>query len=199
MRPGSALLLLMGFVLLGVVGCGATATPKPLPMAARVLGNEEFPGYTSEPPRSSNGPQAYLAVDSGLPPSQRAAWISRLRSEGFKKGLTEFLDSLQGVKTGLSGVIQLGSAASAQAELAAESHAFQRLNAETFPVRAIPGAAGYGFSGSNGGGQNVLFADGPFLYLVGYSWSGAAHGPKQSALISVATKLYTRVRGHPAP
>jgi hypothetical protein len=48
------------------------------------------------------------------------------------------------------------------------------------------------------GGENVLFADGSFLYLVGYGWIGNAHSPKHSALIDAATKLYVRVHGHPA-
>jgi hypothetical protein len=74
----------------------------------------------------------------------------------------------------------------------------KRQFAERFRVKAIPGAVGYGFSGSGEGGENPLFADGPFLYIVGYGWLGSAHNSKHSALIDAATKLYARLHGHPA-
>jgi len=86
----------------------------------------------------------------------------------------------------------------ARAELAAELRFYEGKLAQTFRVKKIPGAVGYGFTGSGEGGENVLFADGSFLYLVGYGWIGNAHSPKHSALIDAATELYVRVHGHPA-
>lgn len=88
--------------------------------------------------------------------------------------------------------MQLGSAASARAELAAEVR-YAKLTQLTFRVSTIPGAVGFGGSG----GENIVFADGPFLYLVGNAWSGSTHNPKHTALIEATTKLYQRVHGHP--
>jgi hypothetical protein len=67
-----------------------------------------------------------------------------------------------------------------------------------FRVSAIPGAVGFGTAVGNAGGENIVFADGVFLYLVGNGWSGSAHNPRRAALIGAATKLYMRVHGHPA-
>jgi hypothetical protein len=69
-------------------------------------------------------------------------------------------------------------------------------------VSAIPGAVGFGGgpgAGQSGvGGENIVFADGSFFYLVGNAWSGSTHNPKRAALVRAATKLFKRVHGHPA-
>jgi hypothetical protein len=193
-----AVVVLASFVLLAGVACGATAKSKPLAMTARVVRPGEFKGYTPEDPRAFSSPRAYLAGGANMTPAQLTAWIARLTREGFERDVTEFLEGAQGPGTGLSGVMQLGSDASARAELAAELRFYEGRLAQTFRVKTIPGAVGYGFSGSGEGGENVLFADGPFLYLVGYGWIGNARSPRHSALIDAATKLYMRVHGHPA-
>jgi hypothetical protein len=111
------------------------------------------------------------------------------------------LDDAQGPQNGLSWVMQLGSAASARTEFAAmiRFEKAQGQASETFRVSAIPGAVGFGGYGNSQGGENIAFADGPFLYLVGNAWSGSTpHNPKRAALIEAATKLYTRVHGQPA-
>jgi len=61
-------------------------------------------------------------------------------------------------------------------------------------VKTIPSAIGF----RRKHGANVLFADGPFVYLEGSGWFQKARDPTHSALINAATKLYTRVHGHPA-
>jgi hypothetical protein len=48
-------------------------------------------------------------------------------------------------------------------------------------------------------GDNVEFADGPYLYLVGDGWSrGMKNTPPRSSLIAAAGKLYKRVHNQPA-
>jgi hypothetical protein len=54
-----------------------------------------------------------------------------------------------------------------------------------------------GLAGDSGG-EHIVFADGPFLYLVGNAWTGSTRNPRHAALIEAATKLYQRVHGHPA-
>lgn len=190
-------MLFVSLVLAVGVACGSSAKRKPLAVTARVIRAGEFAGYAPGSRTSFKTPEGYL-VGSNLTFAQRKAWTARLSGEGFKQDVTEFLTRSQGPQTGLSGVMQLGSAASARAELAAERRSYKRQFAQRFPVKTIPGAFGYGFSGSGEGGENILFADGPFLYIVGYGWLGNARNSKHSALVEAATKLYARVHGHPA-
>ena len=64
---------------------------------------------------------------------------------------------------------------------------------------ASAGAHGYHVAGGGQFGENILFADGPFLYLAGEGWSaGANNPPTRAGLIAAVTKLYKRVHGHPA-
>jgi hypothetical protein len=99
--------------------------------------------------------------------------------------------------------MQLASAASARAELAAvlrdTKHHFRSIFT-AFSAPVIPGARGYhvGGPGNPSAGDNLLFADGPFLYLVGQGWAyGIKNPPSRSGLIAAATSLYKRVHGHP--
>lgn len=195
-RPRLGVVLLLGFVFLAVAACGATA--KPLSLKARVIGRGDFRGYTPETRLSFNTPKAWLSGDPTLTPDQRKTETARLTGEGFKKDLTEFLYGPQGSRSGLSGVMELGSASAARTELAAELRFYVGQGEKRFPVNTIPGAVGYRSSSAAGGGENLLFTDGPFLYSVGYGWLGTLDNPKHSALINAATKLYSRVHGHPA-
>jgi hypothetical protein len=181
----------------------AAGSQRPLPLNARLLKRGEFAGFTPQAPRSYGTAKAWVATGAhtGLTAAQARSEVARLTHEGFKKLLTEFLNSALGKGSGLSWVMQLGSPASARAELAAEARRDRAQGhvAETFQVRAIPGAFAFGdVGGGSGGGENIVFADGPFLYLLGNGWSGSAHNPKHAALIAAATKLYKRVHGHPA-
>jgi hypothetical protein len=189
--------LFASFVLIASAACGSATRHKPLAMPSRVIGRDEFKGYAPGTRMSFKTPDGYL-VGSNLSFPQRKAWSARLSREGFKQDLIEFLTGSQGPQTGLSGVMQLGSDASARAELAAERRVDQEQAAETFRVKAIPGAVGFSVIGSGEGGENVLFADGPFLYTVGYGWIGNAHTSKHSELVDAATTLYMRVHGRPA-
>jgi hypothetical protein len=205
-RCGLAAALMVGFLLMVTWSGVAAASPKPLPLSARLLTRGEFPGFTLEAPKSFKIAKAWVAGNTSLTPAQARAQAARLTREGFKELLAEFLDNAQGPGNGLSFVMQLGSAASARAELAAEVRyaKAQRQATETFRISAIPGAVGYGSDQGNPGnymgGENIVFTDGPFLYLVGNAWSGSSQtrNPRRTALIEAATKLYQRVHGHPA-
>jgi hypothetical protein len=177
-----------------------------LPLSARLLERGEFAGFTLEASTPYETAKAWVATDTSLSPTRARAEVARLTREGFKELLAEFLDDTQGPQNGLSWVMQLGSAASARAELAAEvrNAKAQGQARETFRLGAIPGAVGFGASNGNPGdymgGENIVFVDGPFFYLVVNGWSGSTQtrNPRHAALIEAATKLYKRVRGHSA-
>jgi hypothetical protein len=111
----------------------------------------------------------------------------------------EQLGSLKPYRGALRWVIELGSPAGARAE-AARVVANTRAGGYPFaPFRVIgiPGAVGYRAGTSSQSGDNILFADGRFAYLVGDGWSPGGK-PARAALIAAAQNLYKRVRGHPA-
>jgi hypothetical protein len=182
----------------------ALATPKPLPLSARVIQRGELPGFG--PFRSGGNTKLFKSArqwvsgNTSLMLAQASAQIARLRREGFKAVLVEQLGSLKPQRGGLSWVMQLGSSASARAELAAAIRDTRNQNSSSytaFSVRTIPGARGF-HAGGSFVGDNIFFADGPFLYLVGNGWAqGVKDPPQRSNLIAAATKLYTRVRDHP--
>jgi hypothetical protein len=122
----------------------AAVLPKPLPLSARLLERGEFPGFTMEAPISYTA-KKWIALDTSLTATQARAEVARLTREGFRGLLAQFLDSALGPQTGLCFVMQLGSPASARAELAAEvREAKSKGHApETFRVSAIPGAVGF--------------------------------------------------------
>src|SRR5581483_6936427 len=120
--------------------------------------------------------KAWVGQGPPVPAAQLSAQTARLNREGFVAVLIEFLDRGSERQSGVSWAMQLGSATAARAELKADL-AQDRAHGgsfSTFSVPAIPGARGYRVPG----GENIYFADGPFLYLVGQGWSTtAAHPP----------------------
>jgi hypothetical protein len=184
-----------------LVGTGvAAASPAPLPLRDRLIKSGDFARY-----RPEAGTHLFKTANawvlSGPHTAQPSAEIARLRREGFVAVLSEFLDRGSARQSGLSWVMQLGSAASARAELKVD-FAEDKANGTSFSafsVPAIPGARAYRVSGGGSVGENIYFADGPFLYLIGQGWSSAdAHPPTRAGLIAAATTLYRRVHGHPA-
>ena len=190
---------------------GVAGALSPLPLSARVIQRGELPGFGPFRPGGDStlhkSARQWVSGDRSFTAAQASAEVARLRREGFKGVLVEQLGSLTRYWAGLSWVMPLGSAASARAELAANVRHFEDTNRPpkftyaAFPVSPIPGARGYHLDGTAGGGfegDNVLFADGPFLYLVGNGWTrGMTNTPPRSALIAAATKLYRRGHGHP--
>jgi hypothetical protein len=181
---------------------GGAATP--LPLSARLVQAADFAGYVPEPsPKDYRSARSWVSLDTGLAASQVSADVARLHREGFKDVLVEYLDRALAKQNGVSWVMQLGSPAAARAELAASLAEDKAQNPGTFSGYSVPGiaaAGGYRVSGNGFIGENVLFADGPFLYLVGEGWTvGQKHAPTRADLVAAVTKLYERVHSHPAP
>jgi hypothetical protein len=181
----------------------ALASPKPLPLRDRLIEQGEFAGFRPESKTHSfSTAKAWVAGGPHSTAPQTSAEIARLHREGFVAVLAVFLDRGSARGSGLSWVMQLGSAASARAELKVdlmENKAASGGSFAAFPVPAIPGAQGYRVSGGGSVGENIFFADGPFLSLVGQGWSsGDKTPPTRAGLIAAVKKLYARVHGHPA-
>jgi hypothetical protein len=190
-----------------LVGTGvALASARPLPLRDRLIKQGDFAGFRSESTTHSfTTAKAWVAGGPHVPAAQASAEIARLHREGFVAVVTEFLDRGSERQSGLSWVMQLGSAASARAELNVDLTENKTQTTahggsfSAFAVPAIPGAQGYRVSGGGSVGENIFFADGPFLYLVGQGFSSAdKNPPTRAGLITAATTLYQRVRGHPA-
>ena len=106
----------------------------------------------------------------------------------------------------MSTAVQLGSAEAARAELA-HAHATMKASAlppgskaVPFAVPGIPGARGVDlWTPSIGGGQNILFADGSFFYLVAAAYYGPQRLQIREEVIAAASALYTGVSGLPPP
>jgi hypothetical protein len=162
----------------------AFAALKPLPLSARVIERGELAGFGPFRPGGNTklftSAKQWVGGDTSLTAAQATARIARLRREGFKALLAEQLGSLKPQRGGLSWVMQLGSAASARAELVAALRDNESQTSSTytaFSVAAIPGARGFHAVGGGFVGDNILFADGPFLYLVGDGWSAGVKEP----------------------
>lgn len=181
---------------------------KPLPLSARLIQTGEFPPFLSLPGQSTtryNSPTKWVSGDTSLTRAQKSAEVARMRREGFVAVLSRQLGTAQQEPFGgLSWVMQLRSASAAQAELAATvQDAKTSLKPPNtymaFQVTGIPGARGYYGSSAGGGGDNLVFTDGPFLYFLGFGWSAKPKNlPTQAQLVAAASRLYKRVHGHPA-
>jgi hypothetical protein len=187
-----------------VAGLAATlgVAATPLPLSARLIEAADFAGYVPEPsPKDYRSARNWDSLDTGLTAAQVSGDVARLHREGFKEVLVEYLDRAPAKQDGVSWVMQLGSPAAARAELAASLAEDKAQNPGTFSTYSIPGIAaarGYRVSGNGFIGENVLFADGPFLYLVGEGWTaGQRNAPTRADLVAAAGKLYKRVQGHP--
>jgi hypothetical protein len=170
-----------------------------------VIQRVEFAGFSPQAPISFRTAKAFVDKNTALTSAQAAAQIARLRREGFKAVLLEYLDRGQSRQSGISWVMQLSSPGSARSELAASLREFKAQtvahggSVSAYSVGAIPGARGYHVAGGGQFDENIVFADGPFLYLNGEGWSaGEKNAPTRAGLIAAVTKLYKRVHGHPA-
>jgi hypothetical protein len=186
----------------------ALAGLKPLPLNARVIQQGEFPPFLSLPGQSTtlyNSPTKWVNGDTSLTHAESTAEIAQLRMEGFVAVLSPQLGTAQQEPFGgLSWVMQLRSSTAAAAALAANvQEAKTSLRPPNtyaaFQVTGIPGGRGYYASSAGGAGDNLVFADGPFLYFVGFGWNAKPKNlPTQAQLLAAASRLYKRVHGHPA-
>jgi hypothetical protein len=199
----TAALVLVGVSL--VVLPGASASPRPLPLTERLIARGEFVGFRPEPGLARyTTAQLWVQADPQLTTAQRAAQLARLRREGFRGLDQEFLDRRGVNGAGVSWVMRLGSAAAARAELTASINGYKAEDTAKgatftpFVVKGVPFARAFELSGAGQIGENVFFADGPFLYLVGQGWAmGDTHAPTRAGLIAAVKRLYHRVHGHP--
>lgn len=187
-----------------VVGLAATlgGAATPFPLSARLIQPGDFAGYIPEPsPKDYRSARTWVGLDTSLTPPQVNADVARLQREGFKEVLVEYLDRAPAKQNGVSWVMQLDSPAAARAELAASLAEYRRNAGGTFSVYSVPGIAaarGYRVSGNGFIGENILFADGPFLYLVGEGWTpGQRNAPTRADLVAAVTKLHERTHNHP--
>jgi hypothetical protein len=178
----------------------ALAAGGPLPLSARVIQPGEFKPFTPAGAHLYTDANEWVGSDATLSSGARAAEVAELKRNGFKAIYVQQLGVTSPQQAGLSYAVQLGSPAQAKAELAAglrdqrqESKSF-----EAFPVAGIPGAAGFHLAGNSSfEGDNITFADGPYVYLVGQGWGvNIRPAAPRAALVAAAQRLYRRVHGH---
>jgi hypothetical protein len=179
-------------------GSAATTLPPGTPAALRgthgaLLLAGELPGLVPAGQlKLSTTAQSAVAED---PPEQRAAEEARPKALGFIAGLKERLAPANGIgATGeaISAVELFRSSHGASGELASQLKQALKRGESAFAVPGIPGARGFGFSGSSTN-ANVAFAVGPYYYLVGFG-APSASAPTRAQLIAAAQSLYRRVR-----
>jgi hypothetical protein len=200
----SGALLAVGALVAFAVSPASSASPSPLPLRARLVAAGDLRGFRPDPGLSTfDTPELWVAANPSLTSAQRSAEIARLRRHGFVRVVSEFLDRKALSQSGVSWVMQVGSAASARAELKANFEYFEVLDKASggffsaYSVRAIPGARGFRVIGHGQVAENVFFADGPFLYLIGAGWpTSDKQPPSRAQLVAAAVKLYRRVHGH---
>jgi hypothetical protein len=157
-----------------------------------VLRAGDLPGFVPGHLTLSTSAQSWVAEE---PPDQRASEAASLKALGFVAGLDEQLAPSKGGvadEGGVSLVEQFRSAQGANHEIAAQLKQALRRGESAFTVARIPGARGFGYSGSTTD-ANVEFAVGPYYYLVGFGTGGAGR-PTRAQLIAAAQSLYSRVR-----
>jgi hypothetical protein len=181
-------------------GSASTATTLPPGTPATLRGAHgsllragDLPGFAPHGHLTlSTSAQSWVAE---APPDQRASEAASLKALGFVAGLNEQLAPAKGGvadEGGVSLVEQFRSARGANDEVAAQLKQALRRGESAFTVAGIPGARGFGYSRSTTD-ANVLFAVGPYYYLVGFGTGGAGH-PTRAQLIAAAQGLYSRVR-----
>lgn len=208
-RTGKVAVAVAAAAAIGVfVSSLAIGAPRPLPLSARVIRSGEFPGFVPAGTVLFRSVDAWISFrGAGLTARQAAAVVAAYRRDGFKVMLSENLDPAKGSDRGaLSWVARFRSAAAAKAEimtttrLSAAIHKQRGRSYEAFQVYGFPGARGFHATRPGLAGDNIVFSDGPFLYLLGDSWvTGATNPPARARLVAAAMKLYKRVHGHPAP
>jgi hypothetical protein len=163
----------------------------------RVLTAGELAGFTPQGRRVLGINASSWVAGLGLPPSERAKEAARLQRLGFVAAVSERLAPTNGAPAeALSIVEQFGSPSAAKSEVAAQLKMTEAQGAKGFAVPGIPGASGFGGSHGQGTGIDVLFAAGPYYYLVGAGWPiGSANPPTRAALIAAAEHLYHRLYG----
>jgi hypothetical protein len=198
LRRSGITALVLACCLLVVSGVSFPAV-KPLPFDVRVVQRAELPGFGRPDSTLYTSARAWTQASMRLSAAQTAAQVARLAREGFVAVLLEHLRCLNQRGGAYSWVMRLGSADSARAELAVT---FREMSAQPGAspsvLGAIPGSHAVRTIGGGQVEEAVLFADGPFLYVLDAGWPSGGKSPVTAAQLSGAvTHLYERVRGHP--
>jgi len=181
-------------------GTGAAAVTLPPGTPAALRGAHGGVLLAGDLPRFVPAGQLKLSTSAQsavaeAPPDQRASEAASLKALCFVAGLNEQLAPSKGGvanEGGVSLVELFRSSHGASGEVASQLKQALKRGESTFAVPGIPGARGFGFSGSSTN-ANVAFAVGPYYYLVGFG-TGGAGGPGRAQLIAAAQSLYRRVR-----
>jgi hypothetical protein len=186
-----------------VFSAGALAEPASLPFRARVLQPGELPAFKVVYRDTYETAERWAAASPSADKAISSWWAAKLRRDGFRRAFFQNMRSAA-VDGGdaESWVAEFRSRDAASAELLVTLHASALIHAKTgthsraFAVNGIPGAHGFHNERPNSWGDNVLFADGRLIYLVGIGTRKAAlDPPKRETLLAAATRLYKRVHG----
>jgi len=187
--------ILVALLLAGPGAVVLAANPRPLPLSQRMLRTGDLAGFKPDNPTYVSDPSKWAQKC----PDHEA---DRLRQLGFVAGAGLHLSFAQSGRDGISYVTRFRSAASAAADVthfvASHPDCTTALKLDSFKVAAIPGSHGIAATRSDGEGYDIVFADGVFSYDVGAFTTDPKGPPTRSDVIRAATRLYTRVRGHPA-
>ena len=187
--------ILVALLLAGTGAVVLAANPKPLPLSQRMLRTGDLAGFKPDNPTYVSDPSKWAQKC----PDHEA---DRLRKLGFVAAAGLHLSFAQSGRDGISYVTRFRSAASAAADVthfvASHPDCTTALKLDSFKVTAIPGSHGIAATRSDGEGYDIVFADGVFSYDVGAFTTDPKGPPTRSDVIRAATRLYTRVRGHPA-
>jgi hypothetical protein len=203
---------------LTVLGTAGSTVSAPLPLEARLLQQGEFERVSVLPePQRFGAAARWVRAERGFSSRVRDLQIARLEREGFVAALRAELRAWHGVNVvqpfkpywaGSTAVLQFESASSATAEASAMLRDAKIVPPGTIPtarfaVPGIPGARGFTRYLGNGEETTLVFADGPFLNVIGFGTFTGARAltvpPYLGArMVAAARTLYQRVHGRPA-
>jgi hypothetical protein len=169
--------------------------PPPLRnLSGRVLQAGELAGYAPEGARVLGTNAASWVGGLGLSPAERASETSRLERLGFVGAVRERLGPAGGPGEAYSIVLLFRSPRAARTNLATEARALTPGSNVVATPEGIPGSRGFTITSGGITRANVLFAVGPYYYLVSSSFpTGAKNAPELFPLITAAKHLYARV------
>lgn len=194
-RATLSLVLACGTASVGAAYAALATAPS---LSDRVLRANELPGFVPDRVQTTADADDWAKIA----PDALVNVAARLRFEGFGGAAREDLKASTSDRGALSIVVRLRSRAAASRELglqrrdyATESSRLHGHATTPFSVQSIPGA--YAFTGTDpagGGGVNVIFVDGRFVYHVGAGWGkGAGNPPTKQQVAAAAHRLYERL------
>jgi hypothetical protein len=134
--------------------------------------------------------QTAESVESG----GTAAATQILRSAGLLGGVEQHI-AVPGTSDGIRTVLAFAGAESARRSLPVLARGEPGSTTTLFPVSGIPGAIGSEIVTATVLGRNIVFAAGPYAYIVGVATTpGSNHAPSRSAMIAAASAWYAKLQ-----